>query len=160
MTIITAAILGIFILVGWLSYIRYLRYQFNVNNANARFNSLLDKLGNNDEFLAFLQSAKGRELVKALTSAATSTKVPILVMISSGIIFLAVGLGGFFITAFFEDDFIYGAVMMSAIGAGFLSASLITLRLSRKWGIFETDENGLQSDYLTTSSPDKADTNS
>ena len=137
MDIISAIILGIFILVGWLSYIRYLRYQFNANNANARFNSLLDKLGNRDEFLEFLQSSKGLEFVAALNSATTSTKVPILVMISSGIIFLAVGSGALFLSAFIEEDFIYGAIMMSSIGIGFLLASLASLRLSRKWGIFE-----------------------
>ncbi|MGH1366662.1 MAG: hypothetical protein ACRBF0_24090 [Calditrichia bacterium] len=145
---ISAAIFGIFILIGWLSYTRYLRYQFRVNTLNSRLNMVLEKLGKEQEVIKFLESPVGQRLFNNLTSAGTSTKIPIIVMLSSGIISLSTGIGSWCLTFFVEDDFIFGAVFMTAIGIGFLIAAGVTFVLSRKWEILDEPE-GLTDIYMS-----------
>jgi hypothetical protein len=141
MAIIVSIILGTMALIGWLSHLRFKRYQFNIKYRNERFNRVIDRFGEEKDFREFLQSEKGLQIMSALTLSPASTKVPILVMISSGVIALAIGLGAMALTFLKDDDLIFPTAFMSALGLGLLIAAAISYRLSRQWGIFE--ENNL-----------------
>ena len=153
MAIIVSVIIGIFGLIGWLSHLRFQRYQVNVKSRNERFNKVMDRFGDEKDLLQFLQSERGLQIVAALASSPASTKVPILVMISSGVVALAIGMGATALAAFVENDLIFGAIFMSATGLGLLAAAAISLLLSRKWGIFE--ENNLLDGMIANPQPDE-----
>jgi|GEM_PF-3157650 len=141
LNIVSTSILGISILIGWLSYTRYLRYRLRIDTLNERLNIILDKLGDQQELLDFLESTHGQLFLNNLTASGTSTKIPILIMLSSGIVSLFVGIGAWGLTIYIEDDFIFGAVFMSTLGLGFLFAAGITYLLSRVWNILDSGES-------------------
>lgn len=137
MTGIAAIVLGMIALIGWLNHLRYQRFQLNAKFRNERFNHVIDRFGNEKDFLEFLQSEKGMQIMSVLTFPPTSTKVPVLVMISSGVVAMAMGAGAFVLAYLKDSDLLFPGVFLSAAGLGLLVAAAISHHLSRKWGVFE-----------------------
>ncbi len=137
MEFILTVILSVLALTGWLSYVRYQRYQFTINNGNARFEAMLKRFENQKEFLDFLQSANGLRVLNMLTSSPTSTKIPIIILACSGIVSFAIGMGALILTLFEDGDLIFATAFTSSLGLGLLAAASVSLKLSRKWGVFE-----------------------
>lgn len=136
-TIFVALILGSFGLIGWTNYLRNQRYHIAVQAKTGRFNKIIDRFSADDELLKFLQSEKGQATLNKIVSSGKGTKVPILVTASAGIVSLFIGFGATFITIGYENDLIFGAVFMSALGLGLLTASAFSYFLARKWGLFD-----------------------
>ena len=140
---VAAFCLGIFGLIGWFNHLRNQKFKAAVQAKTDRFNKLLDSFSTENDLLEFLNSDKGPVILSTLTSTVKGTKVPILVAASVGIVALFMGLGATVIALTIEKDMVFGAVMMSAMGLGLLTASGISYRLARKWGLFDddTDDN-------------------
>ncbi len=139
--IFVALILGSFGLIGWSNHLRNQRYHVAVQAKTDRFNKIIDRFSADEELLKFLQSEKGQATLNKIVSAGKGTKVPILVTASAGIVSLFIGLGATIIAIGYENDLIFAAVFMSALGLGLLAASAFSYFLARKWGLF--NENHL-----------------
>lgn len=135
--IFVALILGSFGLIGWTNHLRNQRYHVAVQAKTDRFNKIIDRFSADDELLKFLQSEKGQATLNKIVAAGNGTKIPILVTASTGIVSLFIGFGATIITVGYENDLIFAAVFMSAIGLGLLTAAAFSYFLARKWGLFE-----------------------
>lgn len=105
---------------------------------------LIDKLGSSPEFLTFLDSDAGKQLVASLGIEQPSREPygRILTSVQVGVILLLVGialliLGGHFANAA-EGFFILGGLAV-ALGAGFLISAGLSYRLSKTFGLFERE---------------------
>lgn len=139
--IFTALILGSFGLIGWTNHLRNQRYHVAVQAKTVRFNKIIDRFSADEELLKFLQSEKGQATLNKIVATGKGTKVPILVTASTGIVALFIGFGATIITIGYDNDLIFAAVFMSALGLGLLAASAFSYFLARKWGLF--DESNL-----------------
>ena len=88
--------LGIVALVAWVIWLLFRRYQIR-NQESARrldlFSKLVDKFGDSQEFVTFVQSDEGRRLLKDSGINGTSGKQTALRMFVIGVLLLAAGIG-------------------------------------------------------------------
>lgn len=105
---------------------------------------LIDKVGSSPEFLTFLDSDAGKQLVASLGIEQPSREPysRILSSVQAGVILLFVGiallvLGGHFANAA-EGFFILGGLAV-ALGVGFLISAGLSYRLSKAFGLFERE---------------------
>ena len=101
---------------------------------------LIDKLGTGQEAMAYLESESGRKLLDSIsTPPRTNPYRRVLMAVTVGTVLCCLG-GGFLILniVFPEEEMIRGAVVMLALGAGFLIAAGASHRLSKSWGLLET----------------------
>ncbi len=105
---------------------------------------LIDKVGSSPEFLTFLDSDAGKQLVASLGIEQPSREPysRILSSVQAGVILLFVGiallvLGGHFANAA-EGFFILGGLAV-ALGIGFLISAGLSYRLSKAFGLFERE---------------------
>ena len=103
---------------------------------------LIEKIGSSPEFLTFLGSESGKQLVAALgiEQPGRDPYGRLLSSVQAGVILLFVGLaflilGGHFTNAA-EGFFILGGLAV-ALGAGFLISAGLSYRLSKSFGLFE-----------------------
>src|SRR2546423_608328 len=97
---------------------------------------LIDKFGNGPEFVTFLQSPQGRQFMGEIESAPKlMTQDRMLSGIRNATVLTFLGLA-FIILSFAR----YGerGMIFPALGLGFLVSVILTKRLSREWGMFET----------------------
>ncbi|NUO81993.1 hypothetical protein HUU05_18115 [candidate division KSB1 bacterium] len=134
--IFVALILGSFGLIGWSNHLRNQRHHVAVQAKTDRFNKIIDRFSADEELLKFLQSEKGQATLNKLVATGKGTKVPILVTASAGIVSIFIGLGAALIALTYENDLIFGAVFMSALGLGLLTAATFSYFMARKWGLF------------------------
>ena len=105
---------------------------------------LIDKVGSSPEFLTFLDSDAGKQLVASLGIEQPSREPysRILSSVQAGVILPLVGiallvLGGHFANAA-EGFFILGGLAV-ALGVGFLISAGLSYRLSKAFGLFERE---------------------
>jgi len=100
---------------------------------------LIDKLGTGQEAMAYLESESGRKLLDSISTPPRANPYRrILTAVTVGAVLCCLG-GGFLILniVFPEEEMIRGAVVMLALGAGFLIAAGVSYRLSKSWGLLE-----------------------
>lgn len=105
---------------------------------------LIEKVGSSQEFLTFLDSDSGKQLVASI-GIDQPRREPygrILTSVQAGVILLLVGiaflvLGGRFANAA-EGFFILGGLAV-ALGVGFLISAGLSYRLSKAFGLFERE---------------------
>lgn len=139
--------LGAFALIGWLSHIRYQRYKFDADSGNARLRIILERFENHKDCLEFLQSRRGLQILKSLTTSTASMKGPIMVMTASGIVSFSIGMGALLLTLVKDGDLIFATAFMSMLGLGLLIAARVLLSLARRWGVFEENQLTSEADY-------------
>jgi hypothetical protein len=106
---------------------------------------LLEKFGSSQELLAYMQTEAGQRFAQPIEPAApTEAKSPhskILGSIKVGTIltFLGFGLLLLAITLADEEPFYFFGTISLAIGLGFLVSSGISYKLSKSWGLFESE---------------------
>jgi hypothetical protein len=98
----------------------------------------LDKFGSGQELTQFLETPQGQDFLKKLQirDSTGGPKERIIRSVKSGIVLLALG-GGFFALLRIEKDLIYPAIILLALGVGFLIAAAVSYWLSKKWNTFE-----------------------
>jgi threonine/homoserine efflux transporter RhtA len=102
--------------------------------ARAEFHKqLLDKFGSGREFAEFLESKGSQRFLDELWSQGVGTKQRILNTMRNGIVSAALGLGLLGL-ALMHRQFLIPAVLLLALGVGFLVATGISYRLSKQWG--------------------------
>jgi len=106
-------------------------------------NRVLERLGSMKEFSEFLHSDGGDRLMKVLTAERgfTGPRDRILVAVQTGVVFLTVGLGLFFVAARAAGDehevlTVISAIVLS-LGVGLMLSSAASFWVARTLGMFE-----------------------
>lgn len=108
-------------------------------------NRMLDKFGTAQEFVDFLQSPQGREFLGKTTEAQVHPAQRIMGSISKGIVLSLLGLGFIILSISVERGLVVPGVLVLAIGLGFLVSAVVSLRLSRSWGLIASQDRELAS---------------
>lgn len=101
---------------------------------------LIDKLDTGQEAMAYLESESGRKLLDTISTPAprADPRRRIIATLCVGAVFCCLGVGLLILHGLYpDDDTLSGAVMVLALGAGFLVASGISYRLSKSWGLLD-----------------------
>lgn len=132
---------GFFAMVASLSY-----FSSKAKSDRARYQAevqarLIEKFGNGNEFVSFLNSAQGREFMGNIESAPKwHSREKILSGIRSAIIMSFLGLA-FIILGMtrhgFDDGMLIPGVLLLCLGLGFLISAVMSARLGKQWGLFE-----------------------
>jgi len=105
-------------------------------------NKLIDKFSNMNELNNFLKSDSGSEFLKSLTIEGIAPKEKLLRSISTGIILGVLGLALFLVGKIFAEESRYfnaGAIIAAALGVGYLISTVVSVMLSKKWGIIDKE---------------------
>lgn len=101
---------------------------------------LIDKLDTGQEAMAYLESESGRKLLETVSTPAprADPRRRIIATLSVGAVLCCLSVGLLVLSALYPEEGALGfAVMVLALGAGFLVASGISYRLSKSWGLFD-----------------------
>jgi hypothetical protein len=105
-------------------------------------NKLIDRFSNMNELNNFLKSDSGSEFLKSLTIEGIAPKEKLLKSISTGIILGVLGIALFFVGKIFTAESRYfnaGAIIAIALGLGYLISTVVSVFLSKKWGIIDKE---------------------
>ncbi len=103
-------------------------------------NKLIDKFSNINELNDFLKSDSGSDFLKSLTIEGIAPKEKLLKSISMGIILGVLGIALFLVGKIFVAESRYfnaGAIIAIALGLGYLISTVVSIILSKKWGIID-----------------------
>jgi hypothetical protein len=100
---------------------------------------MIERFASAPEFVNFLQSSAGRQFIKGFGDAPRAVAYDrILGGMGKGIVLAFLG-AGFLGICFFEDarnvGFLIAGFVLLGLGAGFLVSTLVSIRLSRAWGL-------------------------
>lgn len=129
--------------------IRSLKAKANVRTRSELYRQMIDRFGTAPEFIAFLQSDTGQKFIDGNVNEEGSPKGKILVSVQIGIVTTIVGIGMFLIGGLAVSNFggdiqlisNIAAIILIALGIGFLLSSFVTYRLCRAWGLMEVKQN-------------------
>lgn len=127
-------------LIGWLCYLLYKRYQVRTQASARRlemFGKLVDKFGDSKEFVDFVQSQEGRNLLKDSGVNGINTKQTALRLFIVGVLLFAVGWGFLSSTGAYDNstdpnfinkvaDLRYWGKMSWGLAIGFGIAGILT----------------------------------
>jgi hypothetical protein len=104
---------------------------------------LLDRFGNSQELLAYLQTEAGKQFLESSTpDPAPNPFSRILIALQAGVILLLFGLSLLLLRTTQTDTDTLQALLFlgtptSAIGLGFIGAGTLSYLLSKNWGLFD-----------------------
>ncbi len=108
---------------------------------------LLGKFTSGSEFAAFLGSKGGQRLLEGLWSQQVNAKERILKAMGAGVVLTVLGLGALGLS-WRTGGFLYPGVLSLALGVGFLIATVISYRLSKKWGLLRDKESSPEDESI------------
>lgn len=147
---ISAVVLGVIwlvrLFVGHRRWLRATRLQSELNNR------LLERMGSNEQLLAYLQSQTGQQLMAVpavAEAAAPATAAPfgrILWAVQAGLVLTCAGIGLLVIRRYIfaeaGDMMLTLGVLAISIGVGFAAASYVSYLLSRRFGLIDDTRTG------------------
>ena len=137
----TLVIMSISTVVGFIAWIRVNERSRTADRQAETVRRLIDKLGTSQEAMAYLESEYGRKLLDSISTPPRAKLYRrILTAVAVGAVLCCLGVGLLVLSVVFPDEeFIRGAVVLLALGAGFLAAAGISFRLSKAWGLLDSD---------------------
>jgi hypothetical protein len=103
---------------------------------------LIDRFESGPELVDFLRSQTGREFVsgvKVTQTAAVNRKL--LGSIRTAVFFAVLGIGFLILWGLSgQSGFMYPGVILMTLGAGFFVSTMVSLRLSRDWGLNQPED--------------------
>ena len=139
----TLILMSISTVVGFIAWIRVNERSRTADRQAETVRLLIDKLGTSQEAMAYLESEYGRKLFDSITTPTSAPANPrhrIVAILCVGAVFCSLGLGLLINNGLYPDgDTLSFAVMVLALGAGFLAAAGISYRLSKAWGLLDSD---------------------
>ena len=133
-------IMSLLPLIGFIAWIR-VRERSRTGDLQAEtVRRLIDKLGTSQEAMAYLESESGRKLLDSISMPAERANPyrRILAAITAGAVLSCLGVGLVILSVVIPDEeLVRGAVILLALGAGFLVAAGASYRLSKSWGLIE-----------------------
>jgi hypothetical protein len=139
--------LSFFGMISWVVWVAFNGWQRrqHVKLVTDFNNRVLERLGSMKEFGEFLQSDGGDRLMKVLTAerAATGPRDRILIAVQTGVVFVTVGLGLFFVAWRATGDehevlTVISAIVLS-LGAGLMLSSAASFWVARTLGMLEAE---------------------
>lgn len=136
--------LGFFAMVVWIVWLGT-----NAKNRRSQAQAevqtkLIERFGTSKEFIEFLQSPAGRQFVTGVeVTSNLYARDRIIGGFGKGIILSLLGLG-FLAIWIFDDNrgFIYPGFILLGLGVGFFLSTLLTIKLSKAYGLIDADRNG------------------
>ncbi len=142
---ISVTLIGLFLSVAWVfrSFLSHRRSQSFLRLQSELHHKVIDRFGTADEALAYLNSGAGEKLL-ASTPAPEKGSVyrKVLASLQAGIVLVALGFAFLVLKENIRDRdadtaFLFFGVLSTFLGLGFLAASGVGYRLSKKWGLLE-----------------------
>lgn len=141
--------------IAWLTYRIFIRALEQRERRRALIERVVDRLPSTDEWIAFVRSAEGRELLHGPTSAwtAANPRRSVIRFVQSGILILCVGIA-LLVSAMryagaTDMNFINEATNLRywgtagvALGVGLLIVAFVSNVLAIRWGLLERRERG------------------
>jgi hypothetical protein len=128
---IPLAFFGVIGLIGWLMY---RRSQIRLQARMEFHRQLLDKFSSGGEFATFLNSTGGQRLLEDLWSQRVNAKERIIRSMQGGVVLTVVGIGALLLSIR-SHGFVFPAVLVLALGVGFLISSRVSYRMSHAFGL-------------------------
>lgn len=122
---------------GWVAWI-VLEWR-KVGRKSQLHQKLLDRFQSPGDLQAFLQSEGGERFLKSVGFEGLSPKHKIMASFSRAVVTVFVGVAVLIVGTCMTEDLRIGlpaGIIILGLGLGLLVSSLISLKLSRKWGIF------------------------
>lgn len=142
--IISIAFFGMVVWIVWLT----------VNAKNRRVQAqtevqtkLIERFGTSKEFIEFLQSPAGQSFVSGVeVTTALYARDRIIRGFGTGIVMSLLGLGFLAIWLFDHNGgFVYPGFILLGLGAGFFLSALVSLKMSRSYGLVQTAQSPAES---------------
>lgn len=137
--------LGFFAMVVWIVWL-------GTNSKNRRAQAqvevqtkLIERFGTSKEFIEFLQSPAGRQFVTGVeVTSNLYARDRIVSGFGKGIVISLLGLG-FLAIWIFDDNrgFLYPGFILLGLGVGFFLSTLLTIKLSKSYGLIDADRSDL-----------------
>jgi hypothetical protein len=111
---------------------------------------LLDRFSTGEELKELMESEAADKLYQSITGARGGAHQRILLALQAGLVLSLLGLALAFAGWFLPDDeglFTVFGVLFVGLGLGFLLASGVTYRLSKKWGLLNPTDGLPQRDH-------------
>jgi len=133
--------LGFFAMVVWIVWL-------GTNSKNRRAQAqaevqskLIERFGSAKEFIEFLQSPAGRQFVTGVeVTSNLYARDRIISGFGKGVVLSLLGLGFLAIWIFDSNrGFLYPGFILLGLGVGFFLSTVISLKLSRNYGLIDTD---------------------
>lgn len=135
--------LGFFAMVVWIVWL-------GTNSKNRRAQAqvevqtkLIERFGTAKEFIEFLQSPAGRQFVTGVeVTSNLYARDRIIGGFGKGIVLSLLGMG-FLAIWIFDDNrgFIYPGFILFGLGVGFFLSTLLTIKLSKSYGLIDGDRD-------------------
>ena len=134
-------VMSLLILIGFIAWIRVRERSRTADLQAETVRRLIDKLGTSQEAMAYLESESGRRLLDSISMPAERANPHrrILTAVTVGAVLSCLGVGLLILTGLVPEgeELVRGAVVLLALGAGFLIAAGASYRLSKSWGLLE-----------------------
>jgi hypothetical protein len=136
LTVFSFAAMFLSLVLEWKKF----RYKIELHH------KFIDKFSNTQDLGAFMATENGKQLLTGFTTEKSSpTRDKMLSSINKAVILAFLGAGFFLISSIYllEDSRVFGifGIIAMALGIGFGVSTLISLTLSRKWGIINGDQD-------------------
>lgn len=128
---------ALIVFYGWVAWI-VLEWR-KVGRKSQLHQKLLDRFQSPGDLQAFLQSEGGERFLKSVGFEGLSPKQKIMASFSRAVVTVFVGVAVLIVGTFLPEDLRIGlpaGIIILGLGLGLLVSSLISLKLSKKWGIF------------------------
>jgi len=140
-------VLAFFTLIGWLAWLWFQRQQMRTQSLlrvrMALYNGLIARLSTAKDFVLFLESEQGCELMNDLTNERRVVHEPIFRSLRRGIILLCVGVAmmavGYLMGPAHYVVVNWGGVAVG-FGIGYLVSARASAMLARRWGLVPSVE--------------------
>lgn len=125
---------------GWVVWVilewRKLRHKSKLQG------KIVEKFSTAQELSDFLQSKQGSRFLNFLRFNGLAPREKILSSLTKGVILSFLGIAIIVVGSLFAEEmkyFIAFGIVLIAIGVGFLTSTLISYKLSKKWGIIDEE---------------------
>jgi hypothetical protein len=129
---------GMFVFYGWVAWI-VLEWR-KLTKKTQLHKTLIERFSSAGDLQAFLVSEGGERLIKSLSIGALAPKEKILGSLARGVVVALLGvslLAVSFVLPDYASFFLAGGIVVIALGAGLIVSGLLSVRIGRKWGLFD-----------------------
>ena len=129
---------SMFVFYGWVAWI-ILEWR-RLTRKTQLHKALIERFASSGELQTFLVSESGERLFKSLSMGVLSPKDKILNSFSRGLIVALLGISLLIVSLVlpeYASFFLAAGIIIIALGVGLLLSGLLSMRIGRKWGLFE-----------------------
>lgn len=135
--------LGFFAMIVWIVWLGTSSKNRRAQAQAEVQTKLIERFGSAKEFIEFLQSPAGRQFVTGVEVTSTLyARDKIISGFGKGIVLSLLGVGFLLIWIFDSNrGFLYPGFILLGLGAGFFLSTMMSLKLSRSYGLIDADRN-------------------